>query len=178
MSYLDSGVQTLGLLSDMQPKLKTLKRATDGFETLFVKNLLSEMRKGMKEVNLGGDKTGSDMYKDMMDQAIADKLSSKGSLGVGKILYKDFAPKVVAIERQQMIRAAHAGTLPEGKGWVLGKDEPAAKAASPSTMPGDLPPDQQTHHRNIVLGLPDPPGGELPPLPTHPEFIHHRPESN
>ena len=76
-----------------------------GFEAVFAKKLLGEMRKGIKQVNLGGNSSGSEMYKDMMDQAVADSVSASGSLGIGKLLYKEYAPKMIAIEREQMIRA-------------------------------------------------------------------------
>jgi peptidoglycan hydrolase FlgJ len=77
-------------------QLKDLKKACEQFEAVFAKKLLSEMRKGVKEVQLG-DAAGSEIYKDMMDQAIADSMAKQGALGIGKMLYKQFEKQVAGI---------------------------------------------------------------------------------
>lgn len=81
--------------------LKSLKKATQEFEAVFAKKLLSEMRKGVKETSFG-DTLGKEIYQDMMDDTIAHTMAEQGSLGIGKILYQDFAPKIVAMRRQNL----------------------------------------------------------------------------
>lgn len=121
MIGIGKAVQTAALAKELSPKLSELKRATDGFETIFVKNLLSQMRKGIKEVSFG-ENPGGDIYQDMADQAFAESLSSTGMLGMGKMLYGSFAPKLLAEERQRMISDALRGesTLAAEKRWMLG----------------------------------------------------------
>ncbi len=75
--------------------LVALKKACEQFEAVFAKQLLSEMRKGVQETSLG-DQAGSDIYKDMMDQAIGDSMAHQGALGIGQMLYKEFAAQVGA----------------------------------------------------------------------------------
>jgi flagellar protein FlgJ len=75
--------------------LKDLKKACEQFEAVFAKQLFSEMRKGIKETQIG-DQTGSEIYKDMMDQSVADAVAHRGALGIGNLLYKQFAKQVVA----------------------------------------------------------------------------------
>lgn len=76
-------------------ELKALKKACEQFEAVFAKQLLGEMRKGVQEVKIG-DQAGSDIYKDMMDQTIADSVAHQGALGIGQMLYKQFAKQVAA----------------------------------------------------------------------------------
>lgn len=76
-------------------QLKDLKKACEQFESVFAKKLLSEMRKGVQEVQLG-DGAGSAIYKDMMDQALADAMAKQGALGIGKMLYRQFEKQVGA----------------------------------------------------------------------------------
>lgn len=86
-------VKAEGPTEEQQKQLKGLKKACEQFESVFAKKLLSEMRKGVKETPLG-DSAGSEIYKDMMDQAIADSIATQGSLGIGKMLYKQFEKQV------------------------------------------------------------------------------------
>jgi flagellar protein FlgJ len=76
-------------------RLADLKKACEQFEAVFAKKLLGEMRKGVQETPLG-DSAGSEIYKDMMDQALADSMASQGSLGIAKMLYKQFENQVAA----------------------------------------------------------------------------------
>ena len=76
-------------------ELKGLKKACEQFEAVFAKQLLSEMRKGTEETQMG-DQAGSAIYKDMMDQAIGDSIAHQGALGIGQMLYKQFAAQVAA----------------------------------------------------------------------------------
>jgi Rod binding domain-containing protein len=99
LDLIQAAAPTLGASKD----LKALKKATQEFEAVFAKKLLSEMRKGLKETSFG-DTLGKDMYEDMMDDTMSKTMAEQGSLGIGKILYKDFAPKVVAIHQMQASR--------------------------------------------------------------------------
>lgn len=75
--------------------LAGLKKACEQFEAVFAKKLLGEMRKGVQETPLG-DSAGSEIYRDMMDQALADAMASQGALGISKMLYKQFENQVAA----------------------------------------------------------------------------------
>jgi peptidoglycan hydrolase FlgJ len=76
-------------------ELANLKKACEQFEAVFAKQLLSEMRKGVQETKIG-DQAGSAIYKDMMDQTIADSVAHQGALGIGQMLYKQFEKQVAA----------------------------------------------------------------------------------
>lgn len=94
-------------------ELRDLKKACEQFEAVFAKKLLSEMRRGVKETQIG-DQAGSEIYRDMMDQAIADSIAHRGSLGIGDLLYKQF---------EKQVTASRGGDIP------VSKPEPTDKAS-------------------------------------------------
>lgn len=82
-----------------------LREACRGFEEIFLKQILKNMRKmstgvaGMKEM------TGSDQYWDMMDSAFATELSRADTLGIGKFVYESLV--------DQLERTSNEGTPAE-----------------------------------------------------------------
>lgn len=104
---LKNAMQTAQAIQAAEPKLNQLKKATQQFESIFVKKMLETMRRGVEEVSLG-DQTGKQVYRDLTDTTLADRLASSGSFGVGKILFRDFAPKVIALEQQRLQAEASA----------------------------------------------------------------------
>lgn len=82
-------IPAVGAQAATSKELNGLKKACEQFEAIFAKQLLGEMRKGMQDQL---SKTpGGEIYKDMMDQAIADSMAHQGSLGIGKILFNQFS---------------------------------------------------------------------------------------
>ncbi len=79
---------------------QALKKACEQFEAVFAKQLVGEMRKGVGETHFG-DSAGSEIYKDMMDQAIGDSMAHQGALGIGKILYKQFEKAVYGSDQPE-----------------------------------------------------------------------------
>lgn len=120
-----------GATPDAERNLKALKKACEQFEAVFAKQLIGEMRKGVKEIQIG-DQSGSAIYKDMMDQAIGDSIAHTGALGIGAMLYREFA--------------AHVAPLTPDRSATLRLDDPAvgsSAAANPLGRPpsiGDEPP--------------------------------------
>ena len=84
----------LSKLEDRQlAELRKLQRASEDFEAVFVKRLLSQMRRSSFSEEIG---PMGDMAKDMMDQALAETLSrGPGSIGIGKTIFVDMAQRVV-----------------------------------------------------------------------------------
>jgi Rod binding domain-containing protein len=82
-----------------QPQLAALKKATNGFETIFLKSMLTEMEKG---TNMFGTGPGSDIYADLANQTIADSVGQRGSLGIGKMLYNRLSPRIIAQAEAQI----------------------------------------------------------------------------
>ena len=88
------------------PAAAKLKKATQDLEAIFMKDLLSAMRKTVKHESLGSS-PGTEIYQDLFDQAISESASKNGTLGVAKTIYDQMAPHA--------IRAAWARAIAEAK---------------------------------------------------------------
>lgn len=82
-----------------QPQLEALKKATNGFETIFIKSLMTEMEKG---THMFGSGSGSDIYQDLANQTLAENIGKRGSMGIGKMLYNQLSPRIVAQAEAQI----------------------------------------------------------------------------
>lgn len=111
MIDLTGKLQAVGSLKAVAPKLDELKNATTGIETMFMKNLLTEMHKGMKTSLSGDDSNQSEIYQDMMDQALAEGMGKSGSLGIASSLYKNLAPKVMREAQAELSSRSRLATI-------------------------------------------------------------------
>ncbi len=93
-----------------QPQLDSLKKATNGFETIFIKSLMTEMEKG---THMFGTGSGSEIYQDLANQTLADNIGKGGSLGIGKMLFNQLSPRIVAQAEAQI--KLHPQTAQPGK---------------------------------------------------------------
>ena len=78
---------------EVAPKLKQLRKASEGVEAMFVKSLLGEMQKGTK---LFGEGPGSDTYADLFNDAIAKQVANRGSFGITDMMVKQGTPNILA----------------------------------------------------------------------------------
>ena len=70
-------------------KEKELKEACAGFEAIFLNSMIKSMRKSLPGDALFEESHGTDIYKSMYDQYLADELAkSKTSIGVKEFLYQ------------------------------------------------------------------------------------------
>jgi Rod binding domain-containing protein len=88
-------------LVNAAPDLKRLHKATDQFETAFVKQLVSEMRKSSQ--GEFQDMPGNGVYDDMANQVLAEKLSSTGGFGVSKAMFNQLSKLVLAQSEQAQL---------------------------------------------------------------------------
>lgn len=75
-------------------QLEQLKGATQQFEAVFLRQMISSMR----SASLGDDILGSDaanQFRDMSDAKTADEMAKRGTLGVADMLLKQFTPRVI-----------------------------------------------------------------------------------
>ena len=70
-----------------------LKKACRQFEAYFTDLLLKEMRKTVPQSGLLGDQSNQqEIFRDMMDQTLADQMSQRGDLGLGEMMYNELSP--------------------------------------------------------------------------------------
>lgn len=75
-------------------QLTQLKRVTKDIEAVFLKHLVSEMRKGINE-GMFGSNFQARFYSDYMDDAIAQQISRGKGIGIADMLYKKLEPLVI-----------------------------------------------------------------------------------
>lgn len=79
----------------LDPAHEKLKKATEGFESYFLHQLLVEMRKTVpKDTEAKDDAHQEETFRDMMDQTLADTISRRGDFGLGKMMYDQLASTV------------------------------------------------------------------------------------
>jgi len=67
-------------------KLSELQAGAKAFESYFVQSLLKEMRKSVASDRQGGEGMGKPIYTSMFDQAISEKITESGGIGLSKLL--------------------------------------------------------------------------------------------
>lgn len=67
---------------------KRLKKACKDFEAIFIANMLKEMRKSIPKSGFLDSTHGSDIYRSMMDQKVAEKIANDKGLGIGEMFFK------------------------------------------------------------------------------------------
>lgn len=75
---------------------KELKEACQGFEAIFLKSMLKNMRSSLPgEALFETDNHGMDIYKSMHDEYLAEGLSKQGTgIGLGEFLYNELRDKI------------------------------------------------------------------------------------
>jgi hypothetical protein len=106
-----------------QRDLKKLGESAEGFEAIFVKGLLTQMRKSSfaeKEGPYG------DLAKDFMDQAIAEQTASTGGgMGLASTIFRSMAPRLLREAPGLAAKAAEAPktTVPPAEATKVVKPE-------------------------------------------------------
>ncbi|MBI3911620.1 MAG: rod-binding protein [Armatimonadetes bacterium] len=70
---------------------EALRAATREFESLFVAHLLREMRRTVPQGGLIPQGAGEEIFRDMLDQALARQAAERSLLGLADLLYDQFA---------------------------------------------------------------------------------------
>lgn len=105
----------VAILHEAQPKAAEMKKAAQGFEQMFTKKLLETMRASVKHVSLG-QSSGSEIYDDMINQTLSERLSKTGAFGISRLMEKTFSKSVIAqTERDIMLSDDPA------KAWLQGR---------------------------------------------------------
>jgi Rod binding domain-containing protein len=121
-----------------QKEQDRLKEAAAGFESLFVKQMMAEMRKTVPDSGLIKQGQGEKIFRDMLDQEYATEMSRRPEgYGLKESLYEQmtrdlYRPPSTATDNAKKQPAAATGTNPAtatsaGQG---GGDTPAATTAS------------------------------------------------
>ena len=93
-------------LTDAIQQRDRLKKATQEFESVFIGQLIKEMRKTESGDPLLGKSRESKQFQEMSDDALARNLSKSGSFGLSKVLYGRMEKWLPPIPKAQTVPPA------------------------------------------------------------------------
>lgn len=76
-----------------------LRKSAQQFEAVFVGRLLDQMHKSTLASGMFGKGVENDIYQGFLDQAVAEKVASRGGMGIAAMLEKTLAGKITAAGR-------------------------------------------------------------------------------
>ncbi len=92
--------ETLAALSNQKDNIKTTKdidKAASGFEALLLQEMMQSMWSTVEFTDMLGEKSNeADIYRDMLNQAIADSTASGRGIGVKQMMQKELLKTVKA----------------------------------------------------------------------------------
>lgn len=92
--------------------VQKFRKAAQGVEQIFVKQLLEQMRKSMPGTE--GNSYGMQMYEDMMNDALAAAVAQRGDFGIADQMRAAMEPRILREEWARLEMAARtAGTKQE-----------------------------------------------------------------
>lgn len=99
LNKLNSKIEILKNVSGLTEKVenKKLKEACQGFEAIFIKNMLKNMRNSLPgEPLFETENHGMNIYKSMHDEYLSEALSKQGQgIGISEFLYNELRDKAV-----------------------------------------------------------------------------------
>ena len=79
----DLGAQAKQAKGDAQ-----MQKIAQDFEAVFIRMLLKQMRKTVPESELMGNDAGTKMYREMLDNALAEEMAESGTFGISQAIYE------------------------------------------------------------------------------------------
>lgn len=76
-----------------------LRKACEELESVFLQELLKEMRKTVPKDDLFGGGRGEDVFQSMFDQEIAKKMAERGGIGLAEVLYRQLSQQAAPPSR-------------------------------------------------------------------------------
>jgi flagellar protein FlgJ len=113
--------------TDSEGKKEALQEAAQQFEAIFMKMLLSSMRKAQEvlESDSPFNSQSTKFYRDMHDQQMAVELSSNGSLGLTDLIVRQLGGDTGGFKPSSVLR--NDGNLPTESNVKAGKNDANAK---------------------------------------------------
>ena len=80
--------------NDIEARKAKLRKAAQGFEEIFARQLLKSMRTSLTSGGMFGNGSIGEIYSDMMDNAMAEQISVRSGLGLADIIYKHMVKSI------------------------------------------------------------------------------------
>ena len=83
-----------------------LREATQQFEGLFLTQMMEAMRRTAPKGGILAANSGEQMFRQMFDQEIAQRMAQSGGVGIGEMLYQQFAPPTPKVDASEISNVA------------------------------------------------------------------------
>jgi Rod binding domain-containing protein len=88
---------------DMQAKLTKFEKACQQFEAIFLYYMLKTMRSATTKSSLLDDGLGSEIFMQIFDEGLAEKMAESNQLGISDILYKQYIDNIVGAREEKVV---------------------------------------------------------------------------
>ncbi|GAB4175929.1 MAG: hypothetical protein Kow00108_11240 [Calditrichia bacterium] len=92
LNLISSKINQLKAVGKSAHSEKEIEEAANQFESLFIYQLLKEMRKTIMKSDLLGDGLGGEIFQSMWDEKIAEAVSRSSRLGIAEMVMQSFNP--------------------------------------------------------------------------------------
>jgi len=79
---------------DIEARKAKLRKAAEGFEAIFIRQILKSMRSTLTSGGMFGNGSVGEIYSDIMDNAISEKIAERGDMGLADIIYKQMVKSI------------------------------------------------------------------------------------
>jgi Rod binding domain-containing protein len=127
-----------------------LRKAARDFESVFVAQVLKQMRETVHKEELFHGGPGEDLFEGLLDEEISKRIAGQGSMGVGELLYRDLSRRF----RIGQENGAKGPLDPTIKRFLplrpqAGQPGAEAEAAAPQPSPSDAAADLRAQVRRL-----------------------------
>ena len=79
---------------DIEARRAELSKAAQGFEAIFIRQLLKTMRSSVPGGGMYGGGVSGDIYADMVDNALAESMAERSRFGIADILVREMTKRL------------------------------------------------------------------------------------
>ena len=86
-----SPLKKQGIPLEKQDQESQLRKVAEDFEAVFIAQMMKQMRSTIHKEEMMHGGAGEDVFTEMMDQEMAQKMAKRGSAGIADMLYKQLS---------------------------------------------------------------------------------------
>jgi Rod binding domain-containing protein len=75
-----------------------IREVARDFEAIFIRQLFAVMNRTLEQGGMFGQGAGADIYSDLLNEAVADKIAARGGIGLGESIYRRLAVRLEQTE--------------------------------------------------------------------------------
>ena len=79
---------------DIETRKAKLRKAAEGFEAIFARQILKSMRSTLTDGGMFGSGSAGEIYSHIMDEAVAEAIAKRGDLGLADLIYNQMVKSI------------------------------------------------------------------------------------